>query len=193
MAIDRERYYQLLVNLLPIGRLWDTRNQPVFRSLIESIANELCRVDERVDAMLRESDPRLTTELIDDWERLVGLPDECTPIDFSLSGRRAQVAQKYTNVGGLSADFYEKLGLQLGQKIAVKDFFPFRAGRSQAGDALTNNFETSFKAGDKVGSQLRTYGWRFYINACLEKESVVIECTLKKLKPAHVGIIFTYA
>lgn len=192
MAIQKERYKQLLINLLPLGRLWETRSQPTLDSLIFSLADEFCRVDERVDVMLKEADPRTSTELLESWERLVGLPDECTPLSPSESGRRNQVVQKYTNVGGISAAVYKFIAKQLGVNIAVKDIFPFYTGFARVGDRLTNDFDFSFRIGDRVGEPLHRYGWRFWFEVNLPRGHTVLECVLRKLKPAHVGILFYY-
>lgn len=192
MAIEKERYKQLLINLLPVGKLWEPRNQPVFDSLLNSLSDEFCRIDERVDAMLLEADPRTSTEILDDWERLVGLPDECTPLSPTEDGRRNQVVQKYTYVGGLSAAVYTFIGKQLGVNITVKDVFPFYAGFARVGERLTNDFEFSFRVGDRIESPLHRYGWRFWFDVNLPQGHTVLECILRKLKPAHVGILFNY-
>ena len=192
MAIEKERYKQLLINLLPMGRLWDPVNQPTLDSLLSSLADEFCRIDERVDVMLKEADPRTSSELLEDWERLVGLPDECTPLSPTDDGRSNQVVQKYTNVGGISAATYTFIAEQLGVSVKVKDIFPFYTGFARVGERLTNDFEFSFRIGDRVESPLRRYGWRFWFEVNLPRGHAVLECVLRKLKPAHVGILFYY-
>lgn len=206
-----ERYKNLLENLFPSGRLWQFLDQPVLKSFLDLSATELCRVDDRVQDLLREADPRVTDELLEDWERLLGLPDECTPDDVTPDERRGAVVEKYTNVGGLSASFYEFVIQQLGFTATVTNWLPFRVGQSTVGDALSNDFDIPFTVGMTVGEPLHNYGWLFYFNVELPASVVevftvgdtvgtalrtfsnpLIECTIRKLKPAHAGVTFSF-
>ena len=210
-ASKLERYKQLLINLLPKGKLWQPIGQPVFTRLLESSAQELCRVDDRRQQMILEIDPRTTFESILEWESQLGLPDECTQNGLTLNERRNQLVQKLTNIGGLSKTFYEFLGAQLGFAIVVENRVNFIAGRARAGDLLTNYFNRHFVAGSKAGEFLTEIGWRFIFNVELPITAAqhfvagsfagtplrtfsnpLMECTIKKLKPAHAGVTFTF-
>jgi len=207
-----QRYKDLLVNLLPEGRLWQIQEQPTFSKLLDSVAQEFCRVDDRVKQMLLEADPRTASETLDVWEQVLGLPDECTPEGQTLDERRNQIIQKLTNVGGLSKSFYEFVGEQLlDQEITVDHRLNFLAGRARAGDRLNNYFNRHFVAGSTAGTLLEDIGWRFYFNVEMpiaaaehfvagslagdplrEFSNELVECTIKKLKPAHAGVTFTF-
>lgn len=210
-ASKLERYKQLLINLLPKGKLWQPIGQPVFTRLLESSAQELCRVDDRRQQMILEIDPRTTFESILEWESQLGLPDECTQNGLTLNERRNQLVQKLTNIGGLSKTFYEFLGAQLGFAITVENRVNFIAGRARAGDLLTNYFNRHFVAGSKAGEFLTEIGWRFVFNVELPITAAqhfvagsfagtplrtfsnpLMECTINKLKPAHAGVTFTF-
>lgn len=206
-----ERYKQLLIKLLPKGRLWKPAEQPVFSKVLESAAQELCRVDDRVKQMFLEIDPRATDESLDQWEGVLGLPDECTPDDLDINERKTQILQKLTNIGGLSKTFYEFIGDQFGFEIFVNNEVNFLAGRARAGDKLTNYFNRHFVAGSLAGDLLEEVGWRFYYNVDMPVEASehfvagskagdllrsfsneLIECTMIKLKPAHAMPFFTF-
>lgn len=207
-----QKYKNLLKNLLPKGRLWTTKDKPTFDKFLEESAQEFCRVDERVSKMFIEVDPRTATdaEALDRWEGVLGLPDECTPEGQTESERQVQATQKLTNIGGNSKAFYEFLINQLGFESTVTNWLPFTAG-SKAGDRLTNFFNRHFVAGSLAGERLTEIGWRYYFNAELPITAAsvfvagslageplrtfsnpLIECTLKKLKPAHAGITFSF-
>lgn len=198
--------------MLPKGRLWNPKEQPVFLKLIQSSMQELCRVDDRVKQMFLEVDTRTADETMDQWENVLGIPDECTPEGQSLSERRVQVTQKLTNIGGLSKTFYEFIGLQLGFTITVTNWLNFVAGRARAGDPLTNYFNRHFVAGSLAGTFLAEIGWRYYFNVEMPITAAshfvagsvagtplfvfsteLIECTMKKLKPAHAGVTFNFS
>lgn len=206
-----EKYKQLLANLLPRGKLWQPKEQPIFKKLLDSFAVELCRVEERAKDLLHEADPRQAFELLDDYERLLGLPDECSPEDPSLQDRRNQILRSLTNVGGLSKKFYEFIGLQLGFVITVENRVNFIVGRGTVGQPLSNYFNRTFVVGDTVGMQLKEIGWRYYFNVEMPATAAnffvvgdtvgnplvlfsnpLIECTMKKLKPAHSAVTFTF-
>lgn len=161
--------------------------------------------------MLRESDPSQTTELLEDWERVAGLPDPCDVVPVTIGERRDALVQKLTNIGGLSKSFFEFAGLQLGFTITVLDYKNFRAGFSVAGDPLTNYFHRHFEAGDLAGTALQEFGWRFYFHVeaplTLDNHFVAgsfagdplrefgnpaVECMIMRTKPAHSAVFFTY-
>ena len=210
-AAKLEKYRQLIINLLPKGRLWQPKAQPVFNALLTSTVQEACRVDLRAAQMLLEIDPITTFEALDQWENILGLPDECTPDGQDLDERRTQIVQKLTNIGGLSKTFYEFIGLQLGFVITVENRINFLAGRARAGDALYNYFNRHFVAGSKAGTHITEIGWRYYFNverpASASEHFVagsvagtpirlfsntLIQCTMRKLKPANGGVTFTF-
>lgn len=206
-----DRYKNLLIKLLPKGDLWKPSEQPTFSKLLESTAQELTRVDDRISQMLIEVDPSQADETLDEWESVLGLPDECTPDDQSPDERRAQVVQKLTNTGGLSKTFYEDFAAQFGYVIYVENWVNFVAGRARAGDRLTNYFNSHFVAGSKAGDFLTDVGWRFFYNVDMPVAAAehfvagstagtalrtfsndLIECTMTKLKPAHAMPFFTF-
>lgn len=74
MDVTNDDYIRLLSALLPPGPAWSASDPA-----IAGAAQSLTRAHQRADALMRELDPRTTTELINRWERLCGLPDECIP------------------------------------------------------------------------------------------------------------------
>ena len=206
------KYKELLINLLPKGRLWRPKDQPTFSKLLEATAQEPCRVDDRAAQMLLEVDPRTTDESLDTWEGVLGLPDECTPDGQTNDERRQQATQKLTNIGGLSKTFYEFVADQLGfPTVIVSNHLNFVAGRARAGDKLTNYFNRHFVAGSLAGTRLVETGWRYVFNVEMPITAAshfvagsvagtsirsfsneLIECTMKKLKPAHGQPFFTF-
>lgn len=205
------QYKDLLIKLLPKGRLWRPKEQPNFSKLLGSTSEELCRVDDRIKQMLIEIDPRTTDEALDQWESQLALPDECTPSGLTDDERRQQATQKLTNVGGLSASFYEETILNLGFTATVQNRVNFVAGRGKAGDPLTNYFNREFVAGSTAGTPLTEVGWLYYFEVELPAtastvfvagslagdplrsfSNELVECTIKKLKPAHAGAFFRF-
>lgn len=72
---------------------------------------------------MRELDPRTTTELINRWERLCGLPDECIPAGTqTLRQRQQRLDAKVNLAGGINEDFYlAQLAALAGQMPPSRD------------------------------------------------------------------------
>jgi len=205
-----KKYKNLVRTLLPKGRLWRFSDGSNADKVFTALVQEFCRVEQRVKDLLFESDPRQAIELLKDWERMLALPDECTPDDLNEIDRRRQVVQKLTQIGALNADFYEFLGEQLGFEINVFDAKELRSGFN-SGDTLFNFRTDILRAGDRAGDNLTDFGWRFFFLVELpataatilraggdtgsrlrEFENPLIECTVRKLKPAHTGVVFLF-
>lgn len=206
-----EAYRRLIAKLLPPGKAWEKVRDEL---LLQGMAVEYARVEARAADCLREIDPKQTVELLQDWEDLLGIPDECTPEGQTTEERQTQIAQKLAAVGGLSASYYEFIAEQLGFDINVVDAHSFRVGRQRVGEALTNGVypDGVFRVGDRVGNELSKAGWRFYYIAevplselvkfrtgigrvgdpLVKYSNVLMECTLKRLKPAHRNIFFKF-
>jgi len=213
MSSSLQKYTSLIKNLLPQGLAWE---QVRLHPLLAGIAGEFCRVGDRAIQLLKEIDPSQTDELFDDWEAMVGIPDECTPEFRTQQERRDQIIQKLAVQSNLSASFYEEIGAFYGFDVTVTNHLSFQVGRSTVRDDLTNydNPRDVFEAGqDQVGQRLQSPGWLFYFNVDLPASAVesfmvgqntvgqplvsfgndLLQCTYYRLKPAHSGITFTFS
>ncbi|MFN7306541.1 MAG: putative phage tail protein [Acetobacteraceae bacterium] len=86
--MDATAYLSQLIGLLPPGDALAREPGSVLERLLSVPAAELARVDGRVEALLLESDPARTAEMLADWERALGLPDICYPnFQFSRASR----------------------------------------------------------------------------------------------------------
>jgi len=198
-------WLQGLCRLLPPGKLFRPRPEALCKRLLEAQADELFRVSERGIDVLTESDPRLTDELLADFERNWGLPEQCEPDPFSLTAeqRRAALLRKMRSQGvGSSPTEIVSAAASLGFLISIQTYQPMRAGGSvpdggsRAGDALTQNsagwahvwtvsapLDTvrEFKAGQgRCNEPLRVWG------------NEILECMLETIKPSHTRVTFVY-
>jgi uncharacterized protein YmfQ (DUF2313 family) len=191
-------YLQMLRKLLPKGKAFRQAEDALLVKLLQGMADEFVRVDDRAEALILESDPRTTYELLEDWERICGLPDDCTGLAPTIAERRAQVVARLILRGSQSRAFLAELASKLGYSITATDleeFAEFKAGISRAGDSLTNgewvhtfavnapaNTTRYFKAGaGAAGEALAEFG------------DDVLECVITHNKPAHSYVIFKYS
>lgn len=164
MGMTAAEYRLQLQALLPTGPAWRRDTEADITRTLDALAAELARIDARAEALMEEADPRTTSELLSDWERIAALPSSCVTVEQTIEERRAALVAKLTLLGGQSPDFFIDLAAGLGSVITVKECRPFRAGKSRAGDPCYSTLArflwhihhpdviiTHFKAGSKAG------------------------------------------
>ena len=154
--MDSSAYFSQLMGLLPPGDALAREPGSKLERLLSVPAAELARVDGRVEALLLESDPARTAEMLADWERALGLPDICYPNE---SFSRASRAWYFDGAGVLreaAVDepryLYDALG-QRTEAVLVER-------------AATNLFRNSRAEGAAVGgSGVLPLNWNFTQNS----------------------------
>ncbi len=169
---------QQLDQLLPPGLLWVRSPGSVRDNLLMGIAAESARFEELTLALIDEADPRTTSDLLDEWEAWVGLPDPCVPPSVTLSDdeRRANIVARLQAVGGQSRQFFIDLAASLGFTITITEFTTFQVGVSGAGDP--------------VGGTAWVYAWQ--VNTATDPDSPILECLFHRLAPAQTVVTFNY-
>jgi uncharacterized protein YmfQ (DUF2313 family) len=188
-------YRRQLQALLPLGHAWPRDEDATLTLFLGAVAKELSRIDARGGNLVQEADPRNTSELLADWERVAGLPDNCSgELSPTFQGRRDDLVSKLTSTGGQSRQYYIDVARALGFEITVEEPKPFRVGSSRVGDALTNGDwvhtwrvrapETTirrFRVGQScVGEPLASWG------------NDGLECRIRGLAPAQTTVMFAY-
>lgn len=80
MALKAANYFQQLKALLPRGKIWDKSADSILGKLLSTFSEEFARIEQRVEDLVNESDPRTTSELLAEWENFAGLPDGCAQV-----------------------------------------------------------------------------------------------------------------
>ncbi|MBD1412849.1 DUF2313 domain-containing protein [Burkholderia contaminans] len=181
--------------LFPRGRVWPRDSDATQSQAIAGLAAIYARNASRSAALLVDSFPASTLELLPEWESTLGLPDPCAGESPTIQQRRNQVVARFANSGGQSAAYFKSFALNLGYTVAVRNFAPFRCGQSRAGDSLGGvewfytwainaplNTVTRFRTGQSTaGEALATWN------------NAVLECELKAVSPAHTYLLFQYS
>ena len=105
----------LLAKHLPSGRVWSSGfdiNSNMGK-LIRGLCVEFYRLEVLTKRISDETDANLTDDLLPDWERSVGIPDDCFGNNATIEERRRQVILKLSNFGGVqkAGDFVRVAGL----------------------------------------------------------------------------------
>lgn len=192
---DAASYARSLAALLPQGQAWPTDPASTLQRVLLGLAQEMQRVDARAAALVQESDPRTTTELLSDWERSHGLPDPCVEVAQTVAERRQALMGRILSIGGQSRQFFISLAAALGYSITITEFpteaAAISAGIPYTGTSWANTWLVNvpvtvavrdFRAGaGSAGEPLRSWG------------NDVLECQFQRLKPAHTSVLFAYA
>ena len=194
MAYSADDYKHQAQKLSPKGAAWPIDEpESLLNKLLGALSIESERIDNRAEDLLKEVDPRQTSELLADFERLCGLPEGCYPVPESTIERRNAVIAKLLARGGQSRQYFIDVAASLGIPITIEEFEPLKAG---------------FRAGDRCYSQEWRWVWRVHapsvtiykFRAGQSKAgdplatwgNKMLECIIKRLKPAHTKVLFAY-
>lgn len=190
-----ESYSQALQSLIPLGLAWPREPGAVQTAVIRALATSFQRSDSDAISLLNGGFPATATILLPEWEKSLGLPDDCSigEVD-TIAKRQAAVVSKLISTGGQSKSYFIGIAKALGYTITIKEFRLARAGLSACGDGLNGDdwpfvwmveaegvSVTTAQAGiSYCGDPLRSWG------------NKQLECTMSALSPSHTIVKFGY-
>jgi uncharacterized protein YmfQ (DUF2313 family) len=197
MRATEKEYLTVQQGLLPPGAAWPRDPEATLTGVLFGCAPEFARTHNRALDLVEEADPRTTREMIGDWERCVGLPDECTGIEAStLSARRKAVVAKLTYRGGQSRAYFQGLIELLGYNATIREYRPFVCGLGRCGDRLGGGHEVRYYWRVTIHGPRVTL-FRTGVSTPPDKLGAIdyaedLECLLTRLGPAQAQLIFAY-
>lgn len=183
--------------LLPLGHAWSRESGAFITMLLRGFAMVWAKIHNRALNLTNEANPYTTLELLPDWERNLGLPDECSKgLSTTLQERRADVVAKYLDEGRQDIAYYYELAKSLGYEITIIEYRPFISGFSRCGDRLNGGHDVRYHWTVKVHGP-RVILFRTGASTPPERLGVVrratdLECRVKKQSEAHSNPIFSY-
>lgn len=174
-----EDYKQIMIKLSPTGACWPIEDDSNWVTLLEALAQEYARVDAAAYELVQEAFPDTSTVLLPNWERVLGLPDECSTPGASIDVRRADVLAKLRARGGQSAAYIESVIAAYGAQAVVQDMVPFYADEGEAGEHV---FDT-------------IWDYKFLIdvqNPSTIEDVDSFECRMNQITPAYAQSFFVY-
>lgn len=181
--------------LLPTGPAWPRDPEAMLTQLAAALAQPTAAVHaSAVDLLEVESDPTQAIAMLPDWEAAWGLPDPCTPLNPSLSQRRAALIGKMVAIGGQSRAYFIAVAAALGYAITITEFQPSVVNVARIGDRLLPigwRFAWQVNApavtvwyarvgASQIGDRFAAFG------------NAQLECVLNRIKPAHTILTFAY-
>jgi uncharacterized protein YmfQ (DUF2313 family) len=161
-----------LQSLMPRGRAWPRATNAVQTMVLSGLAPTWQRVTAAANGLLEDAFPSQTVDLLPEWQATLGLPDPCAGSSPTLGQQQAQVLARFEGVGGNSAADYIAYAATLGYTITIRNFAPFRCGRSSMGQPL--------------GPAGQMCVWEV---VCAGLDAV-LECEINAVNQAHTPVFF---
>jgi len=224
MRRSGEDYLYPFLSMLPQGQAWPKHTPDSTLYQVSKGLTEIWGfVDGRAaDLLERESDPRQTLELLPDWERAWGLPDECIGQKQTIADRQRFLVLWMTYLGGQSRQFYTEALKLINYQIEVSEFrewSPFMVGISNVGDTRNPDDPMVDVDGNpyifrwEIGRPEMRFYWSIKVGGvninwfrcgwhgsecgvdphCTIAAVTDLECLLYRWKPAHTEILFDYS
>ncbi len=179
------------------------------RKFWEGMVRLVADAEARAVDVLRESDPRTTTELLPEWESDFGLPGPCDELGATTIHRRAALTAKITAQGGQSRAYFIRVALALGYAITITEHPAMVIGRTVGpGGTFDGVFFLPGRLDVLTSVGHWTYTWDVHApevspffarvgesttgDPLVEATNVPLECHLEEIKPAHTRIRFFY-
>ena len=157
-----------------------------FKKLIEAFGIELTRVQNEIKKLPDEVNPMTTDTLLNDWKRLLSLPDSV----FSTADRYAVLTKLSFNDIGKQA--FIKILNDLGYYVTIEEYREFEAGLSVAGEPVSNGADWVFSFSVITSDVKITYftvGESTVEAPLQEFDFYALYKTVNALKPAHTNSI----
>lgn len=123
-----------------------------------------------VAGLLLEIDPRTAVQLLPDWERVYGLPDEGLITATTIAQRQARLTAKVMQTGGLSKQYFKTLLEQAGYTVFIDEPRGFFTGTNVCGNRLynTNAVQWYWRIRIRQGGQIVSAANKSQVRAWLE-------------------------
>lgn len=185
----KEQHAQALADYLPNGPLFEAKNinDSNFRQLLRGLAGELFTAQGYLVTLENEYFPDLTSLFISEWERALGIPDDCFKATGTLNERRRDVLVKLSALGVQTAADFVQLGVVYGIALTVtplSDEDPLPAGISAAEARYI-----SVVTGPNLVGNAPPYDVPFDLSV----GEIVLRCLFDKQHPANCDMIYRSA
>jgi uncharacterized protein YmfQ (DUF2313 family) len=198
MGMNVPAWLASLQALLPPGRAFTRESGANLTKLLEATAAMFSSAESlAVDLRIQSADPLTATGMLPDWERLLGLPDDCTiTLPLSTAERQRLAFARLTEQGGQSRAYFIALAASLGEPgVTIADGFRPMTCNSTCNASLTSNADRFVWIVNvpRSANQLRGMNCNNNCNSALGSLQISLaECPITERKPAHTTVLFKY-
>ena len=171
---SEKQYFSAGRKLLPRGPIWKGR---ILNQVINGMAKDAVKTDNDIEILAKNMLPSTCEELLSDYEKMYGLPDDCTIGEQSLIERKEALLSKTRKKEVPTVAWLKSYAKSMGYYIDIITHKHFICGISKCGDRL----------GGAIGS-IRIE----VLNSNHSYNKSEFECRLNKILPADVDIFYSY-
>lgn len=216
--IGLDGYVHSFMARLPRGEIWPRAQDSTLVRTVRGLMGIVARwAADAGTFLLVEAFPPTSTPalLLTDWERVLGLPEECLPVtDLTVAERQAAVREKLARRPGAQDRYYFlDRAAELGYDITITEYRPAQCAVTQCGAMISyENDKTLIVRGAGCGTPFIRFVWRVTVSGprltwfavgnaggragqdphLKIRRAQDLECLFKKLMPAHTKLIFDY-
>ncbi len=178
-----EEYTDSLAAYVPGGRLFAAKGieGTTFRKLLRGLAGELFRVNGLIKEYAEQIIPDKTVKFVTEWERSLGIPDDCFKGSGTIDERRRDVLVKLASLGVQTIADFEAIALIFGVVVQV-------VPGSASGIIFASKKIERFTIVINI-TLPEAFPYTFPITFG-DDTTVLLECLFKKLKPANCQVLF---
>lgn len=195
MVVNHGVWLSALQALLPPGKAFTRHPDSNMTRFLGVFAALFLAAQLKFEALLEQADPRKATTMLPQWERMLGLPDCCTPAALQLADRQTAAYQRLTEEGGQSLPYFINLAALLGEPNVTVTEFQKMTCNSNCNDALwteADHFVWRMNI-PHPALNVRLMTCNSDCNSALQDYTPsAIECAIVKRKPGHTTVQFAY-
>lgn len=186
-----------LAGYLPNDPLWEDKNvnNSGLRKILLGLAAQWLDLRATTNEIVEEYDIRKTSLLLEEWERVVGIPDGCLTINsVTIEQRRLNILLKLAGINATTATQFENIAAVLGYTIDVEAggespvyVFPFTFPFILGGASSDTPFVIIVNITDPISASGFPFTFPFTLGTGITS---ILRCLFNKLKPAHTVVYF---
>lgn len=196
-APNKEVSAQQMADCLPTGRAWGKRNDPEsnVRKLINALSTAFNIVQQYVELLDDEFQISQTTDLLEDWEQSVGIPDSCVALSQTIAERRQDVIDRLSKKPIVTLADMQAYVDQLfpGMGVVLYPGYEYYNFEYEFEVDFLGDVSDKFILVAEVPLSDNTFEYEFEMEFDASVNTDRLECLLNKINPACVYVIIEYA
>ena len=183
-----------IADYLPNDKLWTAKNinNSTLNNFLLGITQEFVRSEQFYKVVQEQYIPDETQLYLDDWEKALGIPDDCFSGTGTDAERRRDILVKLASLGVQTADDFINLAAQFGVNVIITPALDEIAFPLTFPVTFYNEDDARFIILVQfTSSSFFPYTFPLTLGDDSQQNIIeILECLFNKLKPANVQVIF---
>lgn len=177
-------------------RLHEAKNKSdsVFRKILIGLASEWLNFRNKINEVSNQYNPKTTTQLIEEWEEFVGIPDSCIDVASTLEQRRINILLKLSGINVSTETQFKNIALILGYNIEVSNGVATSTFPLTLPFILISEASAPFTIIITLPASIQPQGFPLTLPFTLTaSQPEILNCLFNKIKPANTQLFFRYS